>query len=315
MPTPAARGPFTWGLARVTPPPHRVPDSSRTPLCACRGPACHAPSRPRARPFALPQGAECFGFFSQLGLDKAVLRDAWSLVAGSEGRLSGPQFVAFMYLADLVKRGRALPPALPPGLAGFPPVAAAALPSQPAAPPAAQAAPPAAATAAPAWSLQSQFGTASNIGAVLAGPSPSPMAPPPPLAALPQRLDFGVAPPLPGAAGAAAGAGSRVPLLPEALLAGVTAMERCGGGGRGRAWGCWGGGVACMCMCMWGPWGWHVAAGAVACLARLTPASATDPPRCPASARPQLQAAGGAPGAPRQRAKSPCCPHCTLTTS
>ncbi|GIL62642.1 hypothetical protein Vafri_16832, partial [Volvox africanus] len=49
-------------------------------------------------------GAECFGFFSQSGLEKAALRDIWNLVAGTEGRLSRQQFVAFLYLIECTKR-------------------------------------------------------------------------------------------------------------------------------------------------------------------------------------------------------------------
>ncbi len=61
------------------------------------------------------QGGECFGFFLQSGLDKAVLRDIWTLVAGTEGRLSQQQFVASVYLQDLARRGAQLPKQLPPG--------------------------------------------------------------------------------------------------------------------------------------------------------------------------------------------------------
>ncbi len=61
------------------------------------------------------QGGECFGFFLQSGLDKAVLRDIWTVVAGAEGRLSQQQFVASMYLQEQAKRGAPLPKQLPPG--------------------------------------------------------------------------------------------------------------------------------------------------------------------------------------------------------
>lgn len=155
-------------------------------------------------------GGECFGFFLQSGLDKAVLRDVWTLVAGAEGRLSQQQFVASMYLQELAKRGAPLPKQLPPGLAGFPPVAATVT-----------------ATATATWSLQSQFGTSSNIAAAMAAPpvtSPAMVAPPPP-AALPPRVDFaslgGVAPPT-----AAGERPSAVPAVPATLLAGVSAMDR-----------------------------------------------------------------------------------------
>ena len=43
------------------------------------------------------QGSECFAFFLQSGLGKGVLKDVWAAVAGDEGRLSQPQFVACLY--------------------------------------------------------------------------------------------------------------------------------------------------------------------------------------------------------------------------
>lgn len=181
------------------------------------------PQPPQTPKSPKPQGAECFSFFSQSGLDKVALRDIWTLVAGTSGSLSGPQFVAYLYLIDLVKRGMPMPTALPPGLAGFPPVAGAPAPLAAAAPPLA---PPGAAGAAPGhgatWSLQSQFGTSNNITAVLAAPAPSNMAAPPPPAAMPTRLDPSALPPVslppPHA--------SAVPPVPASLLAGVSAMDR-----------------------------------------------------------------------------------------
>ncbi|EFJ51520.1 hypothetical protein VOLCADRAFT_103432 [Volvox carteri f. nagariensis] len=141
-------------------------------------------------------GAECFGFFSQSGLEKPVLRDIWSLVAGNESRLSSAQFVAFLYLIDCVKRGLPLPKYLPPGL----PVA---------------------------WSLQSQFGTSSNITAVLAAPQTTSLPAPPPPPTLPAKLDLAAmagerltAPP------SASQHVSHVPAVPPALLANVSAMDR-----------------------------------------------------------------------------------------
>ncbi|KAJ9523147.1 hypothetical protein QJQ45_023960 [Haematococcus lacustris] len=93
----------------------------------------------------LVQGSDCFTFFMQWGLDKAVLRHIWDIVAGSGGALTQAQLVACLYLMDAAKRGIKPPPALPPG--PFPPVAH-------------------------SWSLQSQFGGAS----ALAAPPPSQQA-------------------------------------------------------------------------------------------------------------------------------------------
>ncbi|KAJ9522271.1 hypothetical protein QJQ45_008099 [Haematococcus lacustris] len=68
----------------------------------------------------LVQGSDCFTFFMQWGLDKAVLRHIWDIVAGSGGALTQAQLVACLYLMDAAKRGIKPPPALPPG--PFPPV-------------------------------------------------------------------------------------------------------------------------------------------------------------------------------------------------
>lgn len=68
------------------------------------------------------QGGECFGYFMQWGLTKAMLKDIWELVAGDEGRLSQRQFVSCIYLMEQAKRGSPLPKRLPPG--AFPPIAA-----------------------------------------------------------------------------------------------------------------------------------------------------------------------------------------------
>ncbi|GLC36577.1 hypothetical protein PLESTF_001275100 [Pleodorina starrii] len=168
-------------------------------------------------------GAECFGFFTQSGLDKSVLRDIWSLVAGNDSRLSGPQFVAYLHVMDNARRGVPLPKYLPPGLAGFPAVATAAAPAAPP-PAAAAAAAPAPAPTAPAstWSLQSQFGTSSNITAVLAAPSVTSLPAPPPPPAMPAKLEMStgerLAPPVHHV--------SHVPAVPAALLASVSAMDR-----------------------------------------------------------------------------------------
>jgi hypothetical protein len=79
--------------------------------------------RGRAEPgWVALQGSDCFGFFMQWGLGKAVLKDVWDVVAGDEGRLSQGQFLSCLYLMDLAKRGVAPPRSLPPG--PFPPIAA-----------------------------------------------------------------------------------------------------------------------------------------------------------------------------------------------
>lgn len=57
------------------------------------------------------------------GLDKAVLKRIWDLVAGTAAQLSQVQFSQAVYLMDAAKRGLPLPPALPPGQ--FPPLAGA----------------------------------------------------------------------------------------------------------------------------------------------------------------------------------------------
>ncbi|GIL89869.1 hypothetical protein Vretimale_17992 [Volvox reticuliferus] len=176
-------------------------------------------------------GAECFAFFSQSGLEKSVLRDIWNLVAGTEGRLSGAQFVAFLYLIECIKRGLPLPTYLPPGLAGFPPVAA---PSVPAPVPASVSAPVLAATGAavtpplpaapapPKWTLESQFGTRHNITAVLATPQVTSLPPPPPPPTIPPKVDLSSAERL----AAPVQHVSQVPAVAPSLLASASAMER-----------------------------------------------------------------------------------------
>ncbi len=69
------------------------------------------------------QGGECFAFFLQSGLGKGVLKDVWAAVAGDEGRLSAPQFLACLYLMDLARRGLPPPPRAPPAGPAFPPIA------------------------------------------------------------------------------------------------------------------------------------------------------------------------------------------------
>lgn len=67
------------------------------------------------------QGGECFGYFMQWGLPKAMLKKIWEVVAGDEGRLTQRQFVSCIYLMERAKRGAPLPQRLPPG--PFPPIA------------------------------------------------------------------------------------------------------------------------------------------------------------------------------------------------
>ncbi|GLI62231.1 hypothetical protein VaNZ11_004797 [Volvox africanus] len=166
-------------------------------------------------------GAECFGFFSQSGLEKPALRDIWNLVAGTEGRLSGQQFVAFLYLIECMKRGLPLPAYLPQGLAGFPPVAAPAAALQTA--PAPVLAPAAAPPPAPAkWTLESQFGTRHNITAVLSTPQVTSLPAPPPLPTIPPKLDLSSAERL----AAPVQHVSQVPAVAAPLLAGVSAIDR-----------------------------------------------------------------------------------------
>jgi hypothetical protein len=74
------------------------------------------------------QGSECFAFFLQSGLGKGVLKDVWAAVAGDEGRLSQPQFVACLYLMELARRGIPPPAHAPPAGPGFPPIAGGARP-------------------------------------------------------------------------------------------------------------------------------------------------------------------------------------------
>ncbi|KAF6263937.1 hypothetical protein COO60DRAFT_1664828 [Scenedesmus sp. NREL 46B-D3] len=61
------------------------------------------------------KGAECFPVFIKSGLDKALLKRMWDLVAGNAGSLSAEQFFKCMYLMDGCRRGAALPAVLPPG--------------------------------------------------------------------------------------------------------------------------------------------------------------------------------------------------------
>jgi hypothetical protein len=111
------------------------------------------------------QGSECFGHFLQWGLEKVVLRDVWSAVAGNSGRLSQEQFVRCLHLMDCVKRGVPLQQALQPTAA---PAAAAAAPTPAAA--------PAAAAPAPAPAQQQQQQLAAAAAAAAAAPAPAPGA-------------------------------------------------------------------------------------------------------------------------------------------
>jgi hypothetical protein len=49
------------------------------------------------------------------GLDKALLKRMWDLVAGNAGSLNAEQFFKCMYLMDGCRRGAQLPAVLPPG--------------------------------------------------------------------------------------------------------------------------------------------------------------------------------------------------------
>lgn len=49
------------------------------------------------------------------GLDKALLKRMWDLVAGNAGSLNQEQFLKCMYLMDGCRRGAVLPAVLPPG--------------------------------------------------------------------------------------------------------------------------------------------------------------------------------------------------------
>ncbi len=66
------------------------------------------------------QGSDCFTYFMQWGLDKAVLRHIWEIVAGNSATLTQPQLTSCLYLMDAAKRGIRPPLKLPPG--PFPPV-------------------------------------------------------------------------------------------------------------------------------------------------------------------------------------------------
>jgi hypothetical protein len=65
------------------------------------------------------QGGDCFGTFMQSGLPRQTLKDVWQTVAGDMPHLDRQQFVSCLYLMDLAKQGRPVPPSLPPG--PFPP--------------------------------------------------------------------------------------------------------------------------------------------------------------------------------------------------
>ena len=55
----------------------------------------------------------------QSGLPRQVLKGVWQVVAGDASFLNQQQFVSCLYLMDLAKQGRPVPPTLPPGQ--FPP--------------------------------------------------------------------------------------------------------------------------------------------------------------------------------------------------
>lgn len=49
------------------------------------------------------------------GLDKALLKRMWDMIAGNAGSLNAEQFIKCMYIMDGCRRGAQLPAALPPG--------------------------------------------------------------------------------------------------------------------------------------------------------------------------------------------------------
>lgn len=55
---------------------------------------------------ACGQGGDCFSFFMQWGLPKAVLKQVWDVVAGDEGQLNPQQFAACLHLMDNAKKVR-----------------------------------------------------------------------------------------------------------------------------------------------------------------------------------------------------------------
>jgi len=99
----------------------------------------------------LVQGRDCFGYFMQWSLDKAVLKHIWDVVAGNKGTLNKQQLASCLYLMDNAKKGIKPPLKLPPG--PFPPVAT-------------------------SWTPQTQFNQA-KLGA-------APPYQPPPLPTMPQ---------------------------------------------------------------------------------------------------------------------------------
>lgn len=169
-------------------------------------------------------GADCFGAFLAWGLDKAVLRDIWNVVAGNAGQLSSDQFVKCLYLMDNAKRGMPVPPALPPG--PFPPGIGAGTPGAvsravssgslntygaPAtAPPPQQQQPQQ--QPATAWTLQSQFGGKTMTQAMDQAYNDNV-----PLPTLPTRAEFDAAA---GQTGRPQQP-SRVPVLDPAVAAGL----------------------------------------------------------------------------------------------
>ena len=165
----------------------------------------------------------------QWGLDKAVLRDIWSAVAGGAGHLNGTQFVQCLYLMDLAKRGVPPPAQILQGQP-FPPVSTAATPAtaampDPAAPAAgAGAASPAAVAPAPApvatWSLQSQFGAAGTQQAAADAAMAMHVLP-----TLPAKLQYSEEKFQPSVSQ------SKVPGVQQAVLGSFTHDERCAAGG------------------------------------------------------------------------------------
>ncbi|KAF5827771.1 hypothetical protein DUNSADRAFT_18777 [Dunaliella salina] len=97
----------------------------------------------------LVQGRDCFGYFMQWNLDKAVLKHIWDVVAGNKGTLNKQQLASCLYLMDNAKKGIKPPMKLPPG--PFPPVAT-------------------------SWTPQTQFNQA-KLGATPYQPPPLPTMP------------------------------------------------------------------------------------------------------------------------------------------
>eukprot|EP00803_Ostreobium_quekettii_P004579 evm.model.scf_431.1 EVM.evm.TU.scf_431.1 scf_431:11385-13403(-) len=62
----------------------------------------------------LVQGSECAGEFMNTGVDRGVLKDIWSAVAGNKPYLTSSDFLKCMYMIELTRKGIPLPKVLPP---------------------------------------------------------------------------------------------------------------------------------------------------------------------------------------------------------